>query len=93
MGMIRSLISLSFLAVFLFVGFTVPLGERTLFGHVSNIWSADETQELVDGVKETSVPFVDRVKRGVQAGLADDEDATPSGEAPVEGSEPDAEKL
>lgn len=78
MGMIRSLISLCFLAAFLLVGFTVPLGQRTLFGHVSNIWSADETQELVDGVKESSVPFVDRVKRGVQAGLADEGDAQPS---------------
>ncbi len=72
MGMIRSLISLSLLAIFVFVGFTVPLGQRTLFGHVANIWSADETQELVDGVKDSSGPLVDRVKRGVKAGLADE---------------------
>ncbi|MCP4448307.1 MAG: hypothetical protein GY811_23650 [Myxococcales bacterium] len=77
MGLIRSLLSLSILALFIVVGATVPVGDRTLFGHVSNIWAADETQELVDGVKESSGPLVDRVKRGVQAGLADDSDAEP----------------
>ena len=72
MGMIRSLFSLALLAVFIFVGLTVPIGERTLFGHVSNIWASDEAQELVDGVKESSGPLVDRVKRGVQAGLEEE---------------------
>ena len=93
MGIIRSLISLCFIVIFLFVGFTVPLGQRTLFGHVSNIWSADETQELVDGVKESSGPMVDRVKRGVQAGLADEEDARQPGVTPADGSIPNAEQL
>lgn len=78
MGLIRSLLSLTVLGLFIVVGFTVPIGERTLFGHVSNIWEADETQELVDGVKESSGPLVDRVKRGVQAGLADDETTEPA---------------
>ena len=82
MGMIRSLISLCFLGIFLFVGFTVPLGQRTLFGHVSNIWSADETQELVDGVKDSSGPLVDRVNRGVEAGLADEHEAGPGNAVP-----------
>lgn len=59
------------LGAFLLIGFTVPIGQRTLFGHVANIWSSNETQELVDGVKDSSGPLVDRVKRGVEAGLAD----------------------
>lgn len=80
MGLIRSLLSLAILGLFLFVGFTVPVGERTLFGHVANIWAAEETQELVDGVKETSGPLVDRVKRGVKAGLADGDAAAPTPE-------------
>lgn len=54
------------------MGFTVPIGERTLFGHVANIWGSDEAQELVESVKESSGPLVDRVKRGVEAGIADD---------------------
>ena len=47
---------------------TVKLGKRTFFGHVRRIWSSDETQELVDGVKEKSVPVVDKLGRGVKAG-------------------------
>lgn len=92
MGLIRSLITLACLGAFIYAGYTVPIGERTLFGHVSNIWEADETQELVDSVKDESKPLVERVKRGVEAGLdeeeskssdASDSDAeTPSGERP-----------
>lgn len=78
MGLIRSIISMALLAIFLFVGFTVPLGKRTLFGHIGNIWSSDATQELVDGVKDESGPLVDRVKRGVNAGLADDPEGDPN---------------
>lgn len=94
MGMIRSLISLSLLTLFLVIGFTVPLGQRTLFGHVSNIWSADETQELVEGVKDSSGPLVDRVKRGVKAGLADQDEPgdEQSDSDPVEKPEAPAEK-
>jgi hypothetical protein len=80
MGLIRSTLSLAFLGLFLLVGLTVPVGERTLFGHVGNIWESDEAQELVDGVKDSSGPLVDRVKRGVEAGLTDEvakEVATP----------------
>lgn len=85
MGMIRSLISMALLGIFLVLGFTVPLGQRTLFGHVSNIWSSNEAQELVDGVKDSSEPLVKRVKRGVQAGLAHDAtvlDAGPGDDTP-----------
>jgi hypothetical protein len=76
MGLLRSILSLALLGVFLLVGFTVPVGERTLFGHVANIWSSDEAQELVEGVKDSSGPLVDRVKRGVEAGLADQPDVS-----------------
>ena len=81
MGLIRSTISLAFLGLFVLVGLTVPIGERTLFGHASNIWTSDEAQELVEGVKDSSGPFVDRVKRGVEAGLSDEENA--EGTAPA----------
>jgi len=91
MGLIRSLFSLALLSAFLIVGFTVPLGHRTLFGHVANIWSADETQELVEGVKESSGPLVERVKRGVEAGLAEDasQDTLPAENAPKPDSQLD----
>ncbi len=92
MGMIRSLISMAMLGVFLVVGFTVPLGQRTLFGHIRNIWASDAAQELVEGVKESSEPLVDRVKRGVEAGLSEDTPATeqPESGTPVAQGEPSA---
>ncbi len=79
MGLIRSMFSLVVLGAFVLVGLTVPIGERTLFGHVSNIWGSSEAQELVDGVKDSSGPLVDRVKRGVEAGISD-ESATEQGD-------------
>jgi hypothetical protein len=68
-GLIRSILIVVVFSVFVYCGATVKLGKRTFFGHVANIWSADETQDLVDGVKETGGPAVERVKRGVKAGV------------------------
>jgi hypothetical protein len=53
-GLIRSLVTLILLGVFVWFGATVPLGERTLFGHIANIWASDEAQELRDGVKQAT---------------------------------------
>lgn len=62
-----------FFRIILFAAFVVfmlivPVGSRTLWGHISNIWEADQTKELVDGVKESSGPLVDKIKRSVEAG-------------------------
>jgi len=67
--LIRSLITLAIVVALVYLAATIKLGQRTLFGHVSQIWATDETQELVDGVKETSGPMMDKIKRGVKAGL------------------------
>jgi hypothetical protein len=69
LGLIRSIVSLFVFLLVIYFGATVKLGERTLFGHIANIWSADETQDMVKGIKESSGPMVDRVGRGVKAGL------------------------
>ena len=69
MKLIRTLISLTVIIALVYIAATVKLGQRTLFGHVSQIWATDETQDLVEGVKETSGPMVDKIKRGVKAGL------------------------
>ena len=66
--MIRGFFTLCFLAGFVYFGLTVKLGSRTLFGHAVNIWQAEETQEMVDGVKQTSAPVVEKVARGARAG-------------------------
>ena len=69
MKLIRTLITLACLAGLVYVGATVKLGSRTFFGHISQIWESDETQDLVEGVRDKSGPMVDKIKRGVKAGL------------------------
>ena len=53
---------------FVFFVTTIPLGSKTLWQHASSIWKTEQTQELVDGVKRSSGPLVDKIKRGVEAG-------------------------
>lgn len=69
MGFIRSLFTIAILAVVGYCGATVPLGERTFFQHVAQIWKTDETQGLVEGVKDQGEPLMERIRRGVQAGV------------------------
>jgi hypothetical protein len=66
--MIRRLVMLAMLGAFIYLGATVKLGKRTFFGHIANIWRADETQEMVEGVRQKGGPALDKVKRGVKAG-------------------------
>jgi hypothetical protein len=66
---VRKLIFLICVGVFIWFGFTVPLGKYTLFGHIRRIWHTQETQDLVKGAEDTAKPVVDKVKRGVQAGV------------------------
>jgi hypothetical protein len=69
MALIRGLLFLVVLIVLIVMGATIKLGDRTFFQHVSRIWQSDETQDMVEGVKDKSGPVVDRVKRGVKAGV------------------------
>ena len=69
MILIRTLVTLVVLGGLIYVGTTVNFGDRTLFGHFANIWASEETQNMVEGVKEKSGPIVERVKRGVRAGV------------------------
>ena len=75
---------------------TVKFGDYTCAGHVKRIWSSEETKDLREGVKEKATsdgtkkavkdlkdsagPVVDRMKRGVKAGV--DEAATTPAEPP-----------
>ncbi len=66
--MVRFLVYLVIAMGLFYVATQVPLGRRTLVGHVRAIWHTEEVQELKDGVKETTQPAVDRIERGVKAG-------------------------
>ena len=87
MGLIRSVITLGVLLFVAFLAYTVPIGDRTLVGHVKQIWATAETQELVDGVKDKSGPVIDRVKRGVKAGVEAAADSPDDGEKKSEDGE------
>ena len=96
-AVIRGLIFLLVVGMLAYCGATVKLGKKTAFAHILSIWKADETREMVDGVKETGGPVVDKVKRGIEAGyrqVTSGSPAEPVGAAPTPrrpaAGEPDA---
>ena len=48
---------------------TVKLGDRTAVQHARRIWSTPETREMVRGVEQKAGPVLEKVKRGVAAGV------------------------
>jgi hypothetical protein len=68
-SLLKFLIFLALIAMFLWFGTHVKMGKYTLFGHVQRIWHTEEAQDLVRGVREGSGPAVDKMKRGVKAGV------------------------
>ena|SRR6266508_420526 len=84
-SLLKFLIFLTLIAIFLWFGTHVRMGKYTLFGHISRIWSTPEAQDLVKGVREGSGPAIDKMKRGVKAGVDEatrDDDAGPVDAAP-----------
>lgn len=67
--MIRMMVLLALAVGLAWCGSTVKLGSRTLFGHIRAIWATSEVQDLKHGVEEKAGPAVQRVKRGVKAGI------------------------
>lgn len=67
--MIRLIIFLVLAIGLAYLGATVKLGKRTFFGHVRAIWATEEVQDLKHGVEEKAGPAVEKVKRGVKAGI------------------------
>jgi hypothetical protein len=67
--MLRWLMIFALVAGVVYFGSTVKLGQRTLFGHVRAIWATDEVQDMRKGLGEKAGPALDRVKRGVRAGI------------------------
>ncbi len=60
--LIKVLVGLVCIGVFVWAGATVPLGERTLFGHLRAIGSTKESQDLVRGTKEKVTEVSHRIK-------------------------------
>ncbi|HEY4060175.1 MAG TPA: hypothetical protein VGM39_26355 [Kofleriaceae bacterium] len=67
--MIKFLIYLALAIVIVWLAVTVPLGKKTLWGHVQAIWATPAVQDLKNGVEEKAAPAVEKVTRGVKAGI------------------------
>jgi hypothetical protein len=57
---------------FVYFAFAVPLGKRTLAGHIANIWRSPEGKELREGTKEAAGPLMEKARRGAQAAMSAD---------------------
>jgi hypothetical protein len=68
-SLLKFLVFLTLIAAFLWFGTHVKMGQFTLFGHLGRIWNTPEAQDLVKGVREGSGPAIDKMKRGVKAGV------------------------
>jgi hypothetical protein len=78
----KLLVGLVGLAAFVWFGANVPLGHRTLFEHLQAIGRTRETQDLLEGTRETAKPLVDSVRRKL-AHESGDSQATPDAGAAV----------
>src|SRR5262249_11493067 len=63
--LVRFLFSLAMTAALIWFAVSVPLGKRTLWGHLRAIFSTPEAKDLADGTKEEA----EKVARRVQQGL------------------------
>ncbi|MCU1281378.1 MAG: hypothetical protein JWM53_4924 [bacterium] len=77
-GLVRFLISLVMLAAFVWFAVTVPLGKRTLWGHVHAIFGTQEAKDLAEGTKEEA----ERVARKVKEELRPQDMAQPAASTP-----------
>lgn len=89
--MLRWLVILTICAALAYFGSTVKLGNRTFFEHVRAVWSTDEAQDMRKGLGDKAGPALDRVKRGVQAGIeAATGEGTSGTSSTSDGGTPDA---
>jgi hypothetical protein len=88
--LLKLLLSLAGFLAFAWFGATVPLGDRTLFGHLHAIGQTKESQELVDGTKQAAGPLVDDVKRRIGKGDKADKAADGEKQAQLPTLPPDA---
>ncbi len=65
LGPLRTLISVAFLAMFLWAAFTVKLGRMTFAEHIDRIGQTPEATELLDGARARVAPTLDEVKQRV----------------------------
>jgi hypothetical protein len=67
--LLKILVSLICMGAFAWWGFTVRLGNRTLFGHIAAIGASKESKELVRGTKEKVADLKKRIVHHENQGL------------------------
>ena len=60
--LLRFLISSLMLSAFIWFAVSVPIGKRTLWGHVVRIARTDEARDLADGARETARDVAKRMQ-------------------------------
>lgn len=101
--MIRIVLLLALVLFVTLCSTTVKFGDHTCAGHVKRIWTSEETKDLRKGVKEKATsdgtkeavkdmkegasPLVDRVKRGVKAGVDEVKDSEATDRAKEAGTD------
>ena len=78
-GLLKLALAVVVVAVLAFLGATVSLGKHTLFGHLTRIWNAAETRELVAGTAERAGPTLERFAGAVAKGVAAASEALDAG--------------
>lgn len=63
--MLKWVFFLALMGGFVWFGSTVTLGSHTLFGHLQAISHTKESQDLLDGTKQSAKPLVDDVRRRI----------------------------
>jgi len=75
---LRFLFWTAVLVGFVYFALAVPLGQRSLAGHLVNIWRSPQGQELRNGARRAAEPAIEKVKRGAQELRGDGGPAAPA---------------
>lgn len=78
--LVRWLCSLAVLAVMIWFATTVPLGKRTLWGHLRAIFATQAAKDLADGTEEEARKVARRVREELHA----DGGTTPRAHRPLD---------
>jgi hypothetical protein len=68
-GLLRTIFSLLVLAITIWFATMVPLGSRTLWGHIKAISGTKEAQELAEGTKDEAKKVADKLLSDRDAGV------------------------
>jgi hypothetical protein len=63
--LLRWIFRLGALAALVWFAVMIPLGKRTLWGHLCAIWATPEAQELKEGTREEAGKVAERIRGGI----------------------------